>query len=185
MKAAVAKLNKFEAAIHIALASTGDLPQGLAGIDGQDTTGFISSDNFIKYGLTNADFKEDVGGNAWGFYSCRDTSNFVPFRNGEYFVSYGGQTPGGGPIVIGQDGICVTTVTMTNDIPANAFINMPTRLACNIEAAKDDENNTNGQGRGWNAQLTPAQLGGTNGENYRNCDNYSTGAGIRYAYRVY
>jgi hypothetical protein len=66
---------------------------------------------------------------------------------------------------------------------------IPARLACNIEIMKDDENASNGEGRGFQAAITytTGAASATNmpPANYRNCDNYTTGLNVKYAFRVF
>jgi hypothetical protein len=167
MRAEVAKINKFEAAAYIFYADTNNLP------DNESGQPYILASTFVnKELLTNGDFDEKISGQGWAFYRC-SPDNATP---SEFFEPAGS---GGNVCVTGnaaanvEDGTVNTTLT---------DIEVPTRLVCNIEIMKDDENTTNGEGRGWTTAIAETE---TTQANYRNCDNYTTGESVNYAFRVF
>jgi hypothetical protein len=177
MKAEVAKLNKFEAAVSIFFASRGGLP------DVADEWGVIHPRVFADAGLlTMSDMTNGIDSKDWFFVVCQpapyDSNVFyhVDLENGR----------------ISGINVCVTGIDDNENLPyTGRNPDISARLACNIEVMKDDENATAGNGRGYgdgSAGSRYAFNAYSDAEiqaNFKVCDNYPTGILTPYAFKVF
>jgi prepilin-type N-terminal cleavage/methylation domain-containing protein len=172
MKAAVAKINKFEAAVAILYASNGlQRPPVIPGIAAPGLARSI----FIERGLlTNADFELGFDNLDWGLFSCYADPNGTD----HYFSSdVAAASTYGGAI-----SFCIVAVEDSSITDATwVRMDTPRKYICNVEIAKDDENTTTGHGRGWGALLPETEISKAN---YRNCDNWTSGDKARYSFMV-
>ena len=158
MRAEVTKMNKFEAAVATYYARTNYLPE-------EDASGNILKEVFIdKELLTNRDFEVRVGTGYWTANRCNTVSDgaAVPKYNFEHSAT--------------GSNVCVIITTAGTGSTA---LSVDSKLMCNIEVMKDDENLSSGEGRGYAGILTD-----TGSIVYRNCDN-ATFATTTYAFRAF
>jgi prepilin-type N-terminal cleavage/methylation domain-containing protein len=167
MKAEVAKINKFEAAIAIFFASNNySMPDVVA----SGLNPGIARSVFLERGiLTNADFEQKIDNLEWGIYRC----HVLPSDDSRYYSS-STQTQGY------TASFCIST---SSDTSTGIFwdrVPMSGKFICNVEAVRDDENVTTGHGRGWGMVLTqPADP-----EKYRNCADWTQAEGGLYGYKI-
>jgi prepilin-type N-terminal cleavage/methylation domain-containing protein len=159
MKAEVAKINKFEAAVAIYFTHNEHnmpdiLPVWPAG---------VGRNSFMDLGLlTNADFEQKVDNCDWGVFRC-----YVGPDDNRAFKSSGAWDSLYASSAVN---FCISTVVNSSVTDASwDRVPMSRRFVCNVEVMKDDENVTAGSDRGWGDPLTD-----DNRNNYRNCDNWTS-----------